>query len=101
VWLSSTVMVGIGGNPRSACDNETPLAADVDGAVPSGPIGPPRKADAVEVEAETKAVLNALNGGAPAVLFRRDEVDLSSLDGGGGVRLREIDQDFLLGASPS
>jgi hypothetical protein len=47
----------------------------VDGAVPSAPIGPPRKADAVKVEVETKAALNALNGGAPAVIFRRDEVN--------------------------
>ena len=68
-------MVGIEGSPRSACDDGTPLAEDVNGAVPSVPIGPPRKADAVEVEEETKAALNALNGGAPVVLFRRDEVD--------------------------
>ena len=75
MWLSSTVMVGIEGSPRCACDDGTPLTEDVNGAVPSVPIGPPRKADAVEVEEETKAALNALNGGAPVVLFRRDEVD--------------------------
>lgn len=101
VWLSSTVMVGIEGRPRSVWDDGTPLARDVDDAVLSVARGPPRKAEAVEVEAETSAALNALNGGAPELLFRRDELGGSSSCGGGGVRLREIDQDFLLGASPS